>query len=133
MATSPVTETFYHPHIQAILLGILVIATISQQAIAINPIRVNVGGAVLTDPLGQVWEADDNNNYCTTGNAFWACPKQISNTDNDFLYCTYRWFNQAGIPYRYNFPNVPNGQYTIRLHFAELYVPSNDMFAIPYI
>jgi Malectin domain len=130
-----ITQYSYSKSIRIILLSILVTFIFDQpivnNAVAENtfvPIRVNVGGNTLTDPLGIIWEGDDINRYYTTGNAFWACPKSISNTENDFLYCTYRWFNQGGgIPYQYKFPIIPPGQYTIRLHFAELYVPSQNL------
>ena len=91
-------------------------------AVDVAPIRVNVGGDTTTDIQGNVWESDDTNKYYSTGNVVWACPKAIINTDNDFVYCTYRWFNQVGTPYRYTFPQVTKGSYVIRLHFAELYV-----------
>ena len=86
----------------------------------ITPFRVNVGGDTTTDALGNVWEGDDTNKYYNTGNVVWACPKAISNTDNDFVYCSYRWFNQIGTPYRYTFPQIIGGAYVVRLHFAEL-------------
>ena len=89
---------------------------------AIVPIRLNVGGETTTDAQGNVWESDDSKKYINTGNVVWACPRAISNTENDFVYCTYRWFNQVGTPYRYTFPQVTPGEYLIRLHFAELYV-----------
>ena len=91
-------------------------------AAIVAPIRVNVGGDTTTDILGNIWESDDKNKYYSTGNVVWACPKAITNTDNDFVYCTYRWFNQIGTPYRYTFPQITHGSYVIRLHFAELYV-----------
>ena len=79
------------------------------------PLRINAGGPQFTDPSGNVWQ---NDAYFTTGNPFWSCPKVISNTNNDDLYCSYRYFNQAQ-PYLYQIP-VPNGNYYVRLHFAEM-------------
>jgi Malectin domain len=107
--------------VQATLFYYLLIAVLQQLVFAIDPIRVNAGGDTIIDPQQRKWEGDDVNKYYTTGNSYWDCPKSISNTTNDSLYCTYRWFNQA-VPYRYTFPTVPNGKYTVRLHFAELYV-----------
>ena len=79
-------------------------------------IRINAGGGQYVDPSGNVWKDDA---YFSTGHA-WDCPKAkaISNTDNDILYCTQRLFNQAQ-PYLYQIP-VPNGNYNVRLHFAEM-------------
>lgn len=111
---------------QLSIFSLLLIVVSWQFVNAIDPIRVNAGGDTITDPEGRVWEGDEVNKYFSTGNVFWACPKAISNTTNDFLYCTYRWFNQA-VPYRYSFPKVTKGKYTIRLHFAELYVYSFDL------
>lgn len=88
----------------------------------VSPVRVNVGGETTTDALGNIWEGDDTNKYYNTGNVVWACPKAILNTDNDAVYCAYRWFNQIGTPYRYTFPQIIQGAYVVRLHFAELYV-----------
>jgi Malectin domain len=79
--------------------------------------RINVGGGQLTDPSGNIWEADNAHNYYNTGVGFYACPQTIANTINDDLYCTYRSFNQAP-PYFYQIP-VSNGNYNVRLHFAE--------------
>lgn len=79
-------------------------------------IRVNVGGAAFTDPAGRAWAADA---YFTQGIVSDNCPRSIAQTDNANLYCSYRWFN-AVPPYLYEIP-VPNGSYTVRLHFAELY------------
>jgi Malectin domain len=89
---------------------------------AVTPVRVNIGGDTTTDSHGNIWEADDTNKYYNTGNVVWACPKSISNTEDDVVYCTYRWFNQIGTPYRYTFPQIPQGAFVVRLHFAELYV-----------
>ena len=78
-------------------------------------IRINAGGGQYFDPAGNVWKDDA---YFNSGQGTWDCPKAIANTDNDYLYCTYRWFNQAQ-PYLYQIP-VPNGNYNVRLHFAEM-------------
>jgi hypothetical protein len=97
----------------------------------VTHIRVNVGGDTTKDALGNVWEGDDTNKYYNTGNVVWACPKAISNTDNDGVYCSYRWFNQIETPYRYTFPQMKEGAYVVRLHFAELYVIY--VLVLPYI
>jgi hypothetical protein len=79
-------------------------------------IRINAGSGRFTDPSGNYW-ADDA--YFNSGHPSWECPKEIANTTNDELYCSYRWFAQVGQPYRYQVP-VLNATYTVRLHFAEM-------------
>ena len=98
--------------------GIEIIATtapVTPLSVPPAPIRINVGGGQFVDPTGNVWKDDA---YFNSGQGTWDCPKAIASTDNDYLYCTYRWFNQAQ-PYLYQIP-VPNGNYNVRLHFAEL-------------
>ena len=94
--------------------SLLLLALLSRAALA-QVIRINVGGGQFTDPTGNVWQDDA---YFNSGAATWDCPKAIANTDNDNLYCTYRWFDQAR-PYLYQIP-VANGNYKVRLHFAEM-------------
>jgi Malectin domain len=100
------------------LTTLLLVAFASREAVLGQVIRVNVAGGQITDPSGNVWEADGLHNYCA-GTQYYACPMNISNTVNDDLYCSYRFFNQA--PYLCQVP-VPNGNYNVRLHFAETYV-----------
>ena len=94
--------------------SLLPLALVSNAALA-QVIRINAGGGQFTDPTGNVWQGDA---YFNSGQGTWDCPKAINGTNNDDLYCTYRWFNQAQ-PYLYQIP-VPNGYYNVRLHFAEM-------------
>jgi YVTN family beta-propeller protein len=77
-------------------------------------IRVNAGGPQYTDSLGQVWQADTgyNTGYITTVTA------PINGTVDDALYQSDRWDVSAAPELAYAFP-VPNGNYTVKLHFVE--------------
>jgi hypothetical protein len=74
--------------------------------------RVNSNGALYTDGDGEVWEAD---NYFTGGSIYANGGQAIANTTDDALYQGERYGN-----FSYNFP-VSNGDYTVELHFAEIY------------
>lgn len=79
--------------------------------------RVDAGNAnSYTDDNGRVWEAD---NYFTGGTANNFPANDILNTSDDDLYETERsQSNNTG--FSYSFP-VTNGDYTVRLHFAEVW------------
>ena len=70
----------------------------------------------------EVWGADQ---YFSGGNAY-GQPLAIANTTNDQLYENERWGDQS-----YNIP-VPNGAYTVKLHFAEIFweTPGNRVFNV---
>ena len=77
-------------------------------------IRVNTGGPQYTDSLGQVWAADNgfNTGYITIVTA------AIAGTVDDPLYQRDRWDSSGAPEMTYAF-TVPNGNYTVKLHFAE--------------
>lgn len=102
------------------------VVVVQAQSTAVpTPIRINVGGNTFTDPSGNVWQSDINGSYLvTTTNSMTAshCPRAISSTNLDELYCSYRWFiPPTSQSYRYNIPVTNNFKYAVRLHFAELY------------
>lgn len=74
--------------------------------------RVNSNGPAYTDSNTEQWEAD---NYFTGGSTYANAGLAIANTTDDVLYQTERYGN-----FSYNFP-VANGDYTVELHFAEVY------------
>ncbi len=74
--------------------------------------RVNSNGPQYTDENGDVWEADD---YFNGGNTSSKLGQAIANTTDDALYQTERFGN-----FEYAFP-VANGDYTVELHFAEIF------------
>ena len=77
------------------------------------PVRIKAGVTEeMKDSAGNVWLADqgfaDGQTYAVTNAA-------VTNTPNPALYRTERYSMTA-----YNFL-VPNGKYTVKLHFAEVY------------
>ncbi len=79
-------------------------------------IRVNAGGPAYTDSAAHTWSADTGYN---TGNAA-STTSNIAGTSDPTLYKTERWDTSALPEMTYSF-NVPNGGYTVKLHFAEIY------------
>ncbi|MEE4312312.1 MAG: malectin domain-containing carbohydrate-binding protein [candidate division KSB1 bacterium] len=83
-----------------------------------NAWRVNCGGPAYVDKGGDLWMADqpfNSNFYGYVGGDSYATADPIANTDDDSLYQSERYGMTA---YRFN---VPNGDYRIKLHFAEIY------------
>jgi YVTN family beta-propeller protein len=77
-------------------------------------IRVNSGGPAYTDAANQVWAADTGFNTGGTVNV----SNAIAGTSDPALYRTERWDGSAAPELAYTFA-VPNGTYTVKLHFAE--------------
>jgi len=81
------------------------------QDVALTLFRINANGPLFTDNGGEDWSAD---NYFDGGSTY-SSVKSIANTSDDELYHTERYGN-----FSYDFP-VSNGDYTVNLHFAEIY------------
>ena len=80
-------------------------------------IRINAGGGAVTTG-GTSWLADT---YSTGGKTYSnASVTQISGTTDDVLYLTERSATTDLGTFGYNIP-VPDGTYTVKLHFAEIY------------
>jgi hypothetical protein len=75
-----------------------------------TPIRIRCGGPQITDASGNVWIADNAQNLNVTN-------ATITNTGTPALYQTEAWSNST---LQYQFA-VPNGPFTVKLHFAEFY------------
>jgi hypothetical protein len=78
---------------------------------AFTPIRINAGGPYYVDHVGQPWSADTG----YAGGASWISGGIVNNTSDPTLYLSERYGT-----FSYQFA-VPNGTYTTRLKFAELY------------
>jgi len=76
--------------------------------------RVNAGGPSYTDPLGNVWAADEN----YTGGTAAVTTSPISNTTSGTLEDSQRYGSAASFSYTFN---VPAGSYQVSLLFAETY------------
>jgi YVTN family beta-propeller protein len=85
--------------------------TVTQSGASFSPIRVRCGGPQYTDPSGNVWSPDNAVNYNVTNAA-------IGNTTTPALYQTEAW-SKTTLQYQYT---VPNGSFTVKLHFAEFYL-----------
>jgi hypothetical protein len=80
--------------------------------------RVNAGGSSYTDGAGNKWSADQSyrsGSWGYTGGKTYKTSDPIDNTEDDPLYQSERYGN-----FSYKF-DVPNGQYDVVLHFAEIY------------
>jgi glucose/arabinose dehydrogenase/uncharacterized protein involved in tolerance to divalent cations len=80
---------------------------------------VNIGGGSFKDDTGTTWQADE---YFKEGGELEIVSKAlaISGTSNDALYQTARYAPPTGVSLKYDFP-VPNGDYQVIFHFAEVY------------
>jgi hypothetical protein len=79
--------------------------------------RINAGGPRYVDASGTVWEGDSHFDRGTTSRF----NHDIDGTDMDPLYQTGRVPTGRPSVLRYAFP-VSTGDYTVRLHFAEVWV-----------
>ncbi len=86
-------------------------ASAAPAALAGNPVRINAGGSAYTTVSGAAYTADGS----FTGGSTYSITQGISGTNDPALYQNERWgqFTYAIA--------VPNGTYTVRLHFVELY------------
>jgi malectin (di-glucose binding ER protein)/fibronectin type III domain protein len=89
-------------------------ATVTTPAAVTTVIRVNAGGPQYTDSANQVWAADTGFNTGSTVSVAHA----IAGTSDPALYRTERWDPGTAPELAYAF-NVPNGTYTVKLHFCE--------------
>jgi len=88
-------------------------APVPKPAVVTPPVRIKAGATEpMKDSAGNVWLPDqgfaDGQTYAVTNAA-------VTNTPNPALYRTERYSMTA-----YHFV-VPNGKYTVKLHFAEVY------------
>jgi chitodextrinase len=79
-------------------------------------IRVNTGGKAFTDHQGDQWSADAGYN----GGQPYKQSTAIAGTSDDTLYCSHRWDPKKSPELEYSF-SIPNGDYIVKLHFAEIY------------
>lgn len=84
--------------------------TVTQAGTAFTGIRVHCGGGQLIDGSGNVWSPDNASNFNVTNST-------IGNTSMPALYQTEAWSNST-LQYQFT---VPNGPFTVKLHFAEFY------------
>jgi hypothetical protein len=80
------------------------------------PYRIHCGGESLHDQAGNLWEADSH----YSGGAPYLTASDITGTDAMAIYQTERWNDPNAGNLKYTF-DAPEGDYTVRLHFAEIY------------
>jgi len=83
-------------------------------------IRINCGGSDITLSDGTRWQAE---HFSNTGNNHVQDPSMTISPalDGGVIYRTNRWDPATSPEMSYTIP-VPNGKYTVELHFAEVYV-----------
>lgn len=83
-------------------------------------VRINCGGKEYRDSKGRLWGKDC---FHHRGYVYWdglrEFTEDVAGTDDDYLYQTERFFRYD--PAEYRLP-LPQGNYRLTLHFAELYV-----------
>ncbi|MBN1286999.1 MAG: PKD domain-containing protein [Anaerolineae bacterium] len=84
-------------------------------------VRVNAGGSAYTDLAGNSWLADAGFNS-GSANGDWGVGHDILNTNDDTLYQWYKYI-AGNLTWSWT---VPNGNYAVRLHFAENYHELSD-------
>ncbi len=100
----------------SLALPALLLTFTSSHALVADTIRVNCGGPAYTDAAGAVWAADSGG----TGGSTNSTTDAIVGTNDPTLFQTEEWADAASAPFYYSF-NVPNGTYTVKLLFAEIY------------
>jgi chitinase len=78
--------------------------------------RVNAGGALFNDSLGQAWQADKafaTGSWGYVSGVTKSSSTAVSGTVDDLLYQKYR---ESMTEYKFT---VPNGQHQVKLRFAE--------------
>jgi hypothetical protein len=82
--------------------------------------RINSGSSTSLTLNGKTWSADNQYAFDNLEPYSNLRVKQIAGTDEDSLYLKEQSSNGDKKPFRYELP-VQNGDYVVRLHFAELY------------
>jgi YVTN family beta-propeller protein len=95
--------------------------SVTEAGLAFTPIRVNCGGTAFTDASGSGWSDDQQRNRSIT-------MAPIANTPNPAIYQKETW-STGTLQYQFT---VPNGSFSVRLHFAEIYLtqPGQRVFDI---
>jgi hypothetical protein len=80
-------------------------------------LRVDAGGDGLVDSMGNSWSPDTGSIVGSTA----VVSQSIAGTDDSLLYRSLRWNASYASELEYAF-EVPNGEYVVKLHFAEIYL-----------
>ena len=94
-----------------------------QPAFPAVKMRINAGGGSYVDTSGNLWAADQPyapGGLGYVGGNLYSTRHSISGTEDDPLYKTERW---GAMSYRFD---VPNGDYQVKLLFAEIYLHARN-------
>ena len=110
---------YYNNDLSPLRVPLYGIARSSDTMVVVN-YRINSGSPTPITINGKTWEAD--NKYDFDNIEPYTNPRlhQIAGTDEDSLYLKEQSSDSTLRPFRYEFP-VENGDYAVRLHFAEIY------------
>lgn len=97
------------------LLPVVICSFAFANSAGATAIRVNAGGNNYTDSAGNLWVADTGYNTGRLTN--WGTPT-ITGTTDPTLFWTEHWDVSPGPELQYAF-TVPNGNYQVKLYFAE--------------
>jgi Malectin domain len=95
-------------------LGLVLAMPTAQADSSSAPVRIDCGGGVYTDSLGQVWAAD--NSFVGGSVKSYPSSKFVAGTEDDKLFQSERF----GRTLVYQIP-MANGAYDVTLNFAEMY------------
>jgi len=95
------------------------IAKATSTAVTAN-YRINSGSVAPITINGKTWSADNQFSFDNLEPYTNSKLTEIAGTDEDSLYLKEQSSNGDKKPFRYEFP-VANGNYVVRLHFAEIY------------
>jgi len=102
---------------QLLLLPLCTSLLIHGASAATNALyRINAGGPAYTDSEGNEWEASSLTGYNAGGNSHSEGSAIISNTSDPTLYRSELWAAMT-----WSFPIAEQGEYEVRLHYAEVY------------
>ena len=99
-------------------LSTAILAFTFSHAQVADTIRVNCGGSAYTDPSGRAWSADNG----SSGGSNYSTSDAITGTNMPDLFQTELWGDSQTAPFFYSFA-LPQGSYTVKLFFAEIYTP----------
>ncbi len=114
-----ITVEFLNKVGNAKISGIEIIPQNPFRAVA-APYRIHCGGDDYIDPQGAYWEGDGH----YTGGAIYVTANTVASTDKSFLYQTERYNGSGDLAYSFD---VNPGDYSVRLHFAEIFFQTAGM------
>lgn len=110
---------YYNNSLSPLRVPLYGIGRSSDTMVVVN-YRINSGSSTPLTINGKTWAADNQYSFDNLQPFTNTHLHQIAGTDEDSLYLKEQSSNATKKPFRYEFP-VENGDYAVRLHFAEIY------------